>query len=64
MSKLMGEGLEEGMATGGSTETTLRLKSPTDWSAEAIDFLTLTMTASASKLGEVRCYSFGDRGLS
>ncbi|KAK0628282.1 hypothetical protein B0T17DRAFT_596903 [Bombardia bombarda] len=52
MSNLMDEGSEEGMAARGSAETTLRLRNPRDWSAEAIDFLTLTMTASASKLAE------------
>jgi len=57
MNNLMGEDSEEGMVTGGSTETTLRLKNPTDWSAEAIDFLTLTMTASVGKLVKVCCYS-------
>lgn len=48
----MDEDLEEGMAIGGPAETRLRLRNPGDWSAEVIDFLTVTITSSASKLAE------------
>jgi len=55
MSELMDatSNLENSTLTGTLTETTLRLKKPLDWSSDAVDFLTLTMTESANKLAEV-----------
>lgn len=52
MRRLMDETSEEGVAAKVSAETTFWLRNPRDWSEEAIDFLSLTMTTSASKLAE------------
>ncbi|KAJ9129567.1 hypothetical protein NKR23_g12509, partial [Pleurostoma richardsiae] len=53
MSELMDESLEDGVTSVGSGGPTLRINKPSVWSSEALDFMTLTMTASASKLAEV-----------
>lgn len=47
-----GRRFREGHGCRGSSGDRLRLRNPGDWSAEVIDFLTVTITSSASKLAE------------
>jgi hypothetical protein len=50
---LMGEETGIGAASDRSTESPLRLKDPTNWSAEAVDFLGLTLSAPVQRLAKV-----------
>ena len=55
MGVIMSDLMDEDSDIVASAGTSLRPKQPMSWSAEAIDFLALTMTASDRELAKV-CY--------